>query len=236
MLPSPPMAGTAFPLKQEHRILIISSRKETFMRIKQKKYNKKAAQKGKMLYLCNHNQCVMDVVFNKSKSLNGLLYVANRLQRADFHKVFKVLYFADRQHLADWGRPITGDVYVAMDAGPVPSRIYDMLKIVRGDSYFPDTEGLGDYFSVVDWMYVTPKKDADLTQLSQTDREALDAAIAQYGCLNYDEIKEKSHDVAWRSTPKDYAISWDLIAHEVGLEASEIDYLSECQALQRSLD
>ena len=76
----------------------------------------------------------MEVQFNKVKTLNALLYVANRIQRKDFHKIFKVIYFADRQHLADWGRPITGDTYIAMDAGPVPSRLYDMLKIVRGDS------------------------------------------------------------------------------------------------------
>ena len=30
----------------------------------------------------------------------------------------------------------------------MPSRLYDMLKIVRGDSYLPDTEGLGQYFQV----------------------------------------------------------------------------------------
>ena len=30
----------------------------------------------------------------------------------------------------------------------MPSRLYDMLKIVRGDSYLRDTEGLGKYFQV----------------------------------------------------------------------------------------
>ena len=91
----------------------------------------------------------MNVQFDKTKALNALLYVANRVQRKDFHKIFKIVYFADRQHLAEWGRPITGDTYIAMDAGPVPSRMYDMLKIVRGDSYLPDTEGLGKFFKVV---------------------------------------------------------------------------------------
>lgn len=51
----------------------------------------------------------MNVQFDRTKALNALLYVANHVQRKDFHKIFKVVYFADRQHLADWGRPITGD-------------------------------------------------------------------------------------------------------------------------------
>ena len=119
----------------------------------------------------------MDVQFDKTKTLNALLYVANRVQRKDFHKIFKVIYFADRQHLADWGRPITGDTYIAMDAGPVPSRLYDMLKIVRGDSYLPDTEGLGKYFQVENWMYVRPLVDADLNKLSANEQEALSNAM-----------------------------------------------------------
>ena len=45
----------------------------------------------------------MDVQFDKSKALNALLYVANRVKRKDFHKIFKIVYFADRQHLAEWG-------------------------------------------------------------------------------------------------------------------------------------
>ena len=169
----------------------------------------------------------MDVQFDKTKTLNALLYVVNRVQRKDFHKIFKVIYFADRQHLADWGRPITGDTYIAMEAGPVPSRMYDMLKIVRGDSYVSDTEGLGQYFQVENWMYVRPLVDADLNKLSANEQEALSDAIAKYASLSYDEIKEKSHDVAWRSTARDFAINWDSIAREAGLDEADVACLQD---------
>ncbi len=169
----------------------------------------------------------MNIQFDKEKSLNALLYVANRVQRKDFHKIFKIIYFADRQHLADWGRPITGDTYIAMEAGPVPSRLYDMLKIVRGDSYLPDIEGLGKYFQVENWMYVNPLQDANLNRLSPNEQEVLDACIDKYSSLSYDEIKEKSHDIAWRSTARDFAIQWDNIAREAGLDEVEVACLQD---------
>ncbi len=177
----------------------------------------------------------MDVQFDKVKTLNALLYVANRVQRKDFHKIFKLIYFADRQHLADWGRPITGDTYIAMEAGPVPSRLYDMLKIVRGDSYLPDTEGLGQYFQVENWMYVKPLHDADLNKLSANEQEALSESISKYATLSYDEIKEKSHDVAWRCTARDFSISWDNIAREAGLDSNEVEYLNDFSRLEAAL-
>lgn len=174
--------------------------------------------------------------FDKTKALNALLYVANRVDRKDFHKIFKILYFADRQHLAHWGRPITGDTYIAMEAGPVPSRIYDMLKIVRGDSYAGDTEGLGSFFGVERWMYVNPFQDADLSKLSKTERDELDDALNRYGSLPYEEIKEISHDVAWHSTARDFAIKWEDIAREAGLDTEEINYLREYNQLQNALN
>ena len=177
----------------------------------------------------------MNVQFDKEKTLNALLFVANRVQRKDFHKIFKIIYFADRQHLADWGRPITGDTYIAMDAGPVPSRLYDMLKIVRGDSYLSDTEGLSRFFHVEHWMYVRPLQDADLNKLSPNEQEALSEAIRKYADLSYDEIKEKSHDVAWRSTARDFAISWDSIAREAGLDGEELECVNEFSKLEAIL-
>ncbi len=177
----------------------------------------------------------MNIIFDKTKALNALLYVVNRLQRRDFHKIFKILYFADREHLSEWGRPITGDNYIAMEAGPVPSKIYDMLKIVRGDSYMKDIEGLSEYFKIEDWKYVQPLKDADTSALSASEKKILDKAIEKYGELSFGELKEKSHDIAWRSTARDYAIKWDDIAREAGLDSEEIAYLKDFNMLQESL-
>ena len=123
-----------------------------------------------------------------------------------------------------------------MDAGPVPSRLYDMLKIVRGDSYLPDTEGLGKYFQVENWMYVRPLVDADLNKLSANEQEALSNAIEKYASLSYDEIKEKSHDVAWRSTARDFAINWDSIAREAGLDGEELECVNEFTKLEAALN
>ena len=180
--------------------------------------------------------CTLSVTDNHQHSpLITLLYVVNRIQRKDFHKIFKIIYFAERQHLADWGRPITGDTYIAMEAGPVPSRIYDMLKMVRGDSYLPDTEGLGQYFQIENWMYVRPLQDADLNKLSPNEQKALSDSIEKYASLSYDEIKEKSHDIAWRSTARDYSISWDSIAREAGLDSEDLECINEYANLEAVL-
>ena len=178
---------------------------------------------------------MIKAVFDKDKAMHAVLYVTNRLARKDFHKIFKILYFADRKHLVEWGTLITGDTYIAMEAGPVPSRVYDMFKIVRGDAYSQDTEGLGEMFAVEDWMYVVPKRDADMGKLSASDVESLQWALDTYGNMTYKEIKEKSHDVAWSATAKDYAISVESIAREAGLDSEDIEYIEEHVQLQRMM-
>lgn len=164
--------------------------------------------------------------FNKEKALNAILYIAQNLHRKDFHKIFKILYFADREYLSRYGMPITGDCYIAMEAGPVPSKIYDIFKIVRGDSYMKDEE-LNAYFSVSNWMYIVPNRKADLKKLAPNEKMVIDECLQMYGALSYDEIKEKSHDVAWRSTARDFPISIENMAREAGLQEDELSYIRE---------
>ena len=78
-------------------------------------------------------------------------------------------------------------------------------------------------------MYVRPLVDADLNKLSVGEQEALSNAIEKYASLSYDERQEggkaqlKSHDVAWRSTARDFnCVNWDSIAREAGLDGEEL--------------
>lgn len=174
--------------------------------------------------------------FNLDKSLQAVLYVAYRLQRKDFHKIFKVLYFSDRNHLSKYGRSITGDTYIAMTDGPVPSNIYDIFKSMRGDGYFAGkATDFNESFKVVDWNFIEPKRDADMARLSESDIEELNKSLKEYGALTWDEVREKSHDYAWRNTVHDYPISVENMILETGDSKEYATYVSELVTTKRMM-
>ncbi len=49
--------------------------------------------------------------------------------------------------------------------------------------------------------------------------------------MNVQFDKEKSHDVAWRSTARDFSIKWEDIAREAGLDEVEVACLQEYSTL-----
>ena len=176
----------------------------------------------------------MQMKFNEHKTINAVLYIAEKLDRKDFHKIFKILYFSDREHLNVYGRTITGDTYIAMADGPVPSNLYDIFKTVRGNGYYKDNGLFGHYFSVVNWDLIKVNEKPDLTELSKTDLACIDNALKIYGNMSWDEIREKSHDYAWRSTTQNRMIDFADIIREVGGEDDYIEYVKE-QALLSEL-
>jgi len=165
--------------------------------------------------------------FNELKAVHAVLYITEKLKRKDFHKIFKILYFSDREHLNVYGRTITGDVYIAMTDGPVPSKLYDIFKSVRGDSYYKDDGTFSQYFSVVSWDLIEAKAKADINELSKTDLICIDNSLKTYSDMSWDEIREKSHDYAWRNTTLNRAIDFANIIREVGGDDNYIEYLKE---------
>ena len=170
--------------------------------------------------------------FNVEKAIQAVLYIASNLTRKDFHKIFKILYFSDRNHLAKYSRSITGDTYIAMKDGPVPSNIYDIFKAMRGDGFFAnEVKQFTEFFKVVNFNFIETLKEADLDYLSKSDIEELNDSLEKYGNLSWDEVREKSHDYAWRSTAQGYPISIDNMLLEKGENSNYIDFVKEQIAL-----
>jgi hypothetical protein len=63
------------------------------------------------------------------KTLEVLLWVMNqKAEGVNLYNLIKTIFHADCYHLNQYGRPITGDVYIAMVHGTVPSFIYNLLN------------------------------------------------------------------------------------------------------------
>ena len=169
--------------------------------------------------------------FDPERALELVLYVASRLRYPTLHSVSKVLYFADREHLSRYGSLLSGDNYVAMRHGPVPSAIYDLLKAAAGrlepliPSQFYDL--VGQSLSVEEGSRVRPLRAANLELLSASQRECLDASIKANGRLSFKRLTDKSHDAAWRSVDENDLIDVRTIAKTLPNAKQVLAYLTE---------
>ncbi len=180
----------------------------------------------------------MNKLFKYDKAINSLLYALKRLGgHTDMHKLCKILYFADQKHLSEYGRSITGDKYIAMQFGPVPSNIDDILKALRGDSFFsnsPDIDLLREEMTFENRYIIRAIKDPDMDELSGSDVKCLDYAIDLCKDKTFQQLTEFSHGLAWTNTQRDRAISVKDILREVGDEEAYVEYIADNLKIQSS--
>lgn len=133
-----------------------------------------------------------------------VLYVVNMCQVIDYFHLFKILYFADREHYALYGCRIIKDTFCALEKGPVPSSLYDVVKYVTGKSTELQTrlKVISDDIEACDPVYdymLSAKSLPDMDELSKSDIETLDKSIRENSVLTTGELSEKSHDIAWQA-------------------------------------
>ncbi len=172
----------------------------------------------------------MNFRYDKEKTLASVLYIINKLhkmkQEAGFHKIFKILYFAERSHLVKWGRPITGDWFAAMKEGPVPSGIYDILKAIRKpEKDLSLYNNYKEFLSVNNHYRVTGKTNPDMDELSPSEIDCLDASIKDNGPLSHYALTKKSHGSAWKGTEVNKKIGVEKIAREGGANGEMLKYI-----------
>lgn len=90
--------------------------------------------------------------------------------------VLKLVYLADRYHLRKYGRSISHSKYFAMNKGPVPFETRnEMEQIGNGWTH---AEGISASLDCGHNVFTATKPtEAEMDQLSDTDREAMDAAL-----------------------------------------------------------
>jgi Uncharacterized phage-associated protein len=167
----------------------------------------------------------MDSNFNINieKTLNAALFILDRLGgSSDFHKLFKILYFADQKHLATYGTPISRDLYVAMKNGPVPSELYDKFKSIRDKHPLPPEFTAS--FEINNSYSVTAKRQPDVEALSESDVECLTLAIEENKNLSFHQLTQKSHKSAWDAADYDEMSVVD-IAREGGADDEMLKYI-----------
>lgn len=153
--------------------------------------------------------------FNRTAAIEAVLFLAGKSRDASLHRVFKLLYFAEKHHLENYGRMITGDSYKAMDYGPVPSSTYDLTKMARGDHWKgSQDDDVIDALEIVNDRQIIPKRQPDQLQLSESDLEALNWALREYDHMSVGQLIDLSHDDSWRAAG---------INHWIDLEALTLD-------------
>lgn len=162
-----------------------------------------------------------------------LLYILSKTGVIDYYHLMKILYLAERQHLAKWGEKITTDDYYALPHGPVPTRIYDALKVVKeGDKGL-----LADVITVEkDMPNVTPLRTPNMEYLSKSEVEALDNAIAKNIVKSFAELEQMTHDEYYhKALANGRKMSIEDIARSGGASEEMIQFIREEMAFDKAL-
>jgi uncharacterized phage-associated protein len=133
--------------------------------------------------------------FHLTKAIQAasVLLEYEKSRRMSSMRLLKLLYVADRESLAETGRPITGDHAVAMKRGPVLSRIYDLI---RGQA---TRAGEWDRFVHTDRYEVELVADPGRGELSKGEVAKLLAVSQRYRDLDEWELSDLTHEFAeWK--------------------------------------
>jgi uncharacterized phage-associated protein len=159
--------------------------------------------------------------FNPEKFTQAVAYVASRCPKGmTKKKLFKLLYFADREHLFRYARPVLNDRYINMDQGPVPTASYDLVKANRKRWSQSVIDMLSRHIEVLG-MHIAIREPARTDLLSRSDISVLDEVTARYGVRSADYLSALSHrHKAWLESQRNRRIDYSLFFDDPAVESA----------------
>lgn len=134
---------------------------------------------------------------NWQKAVEGVHYLSSIHAGITPYYIAKIFFYADKEHLSDWGRSICGDFYVAMENGPVPSNIYNLVK----REPFIDDDVIAEFDRRVrkDDRNLFSTRPFERVLLSESDIAYLKKSEATYGRMSFASLRNLVHqERAWR--------------------------------------
>lgn len=173
-----------------------------------------------------------------------VLYILQHFKDGmDYIKLFKMMYFAQREYLAVNGLCIVEDTFKARPKGPVPALTYKVVKLVENGQK-PDGDGndLTEFLSSIKVdanQIVYAVKQPDMDYISKMEQKQINETIAKYGQMDSDELSSLSHDEAYNKAKKlmeddpqkDILTTID-IARAGGASKPMVDHIREMQLIK----
>jgi len=143
--------------------------------------------------------------FNLDKLIHAIAFFFEKgIRDLTKLKVAKLMYFADKAHLLEFGRPILGDVYWCMEFGPVPSFALNEMSEAIECSEVTDAES-SDYGKMNDMLRVRKplfggyphfesKRPFDSGIFSDSELRVLASVALQYGPKTARDLVRLTHE------------------------------------------
>ena len=170
-------------------------------------------------------------MYSTKKIIQALAYIAYQqpCHKVNSMKAYKLLWLADRYHLRQFGRTITGDVFYALPHGVVPSDAKNIVEHLA--THRPTDESYRDkYIKRLGKYSYQAISEPDVMEFSDSDQEALDKILQVSGTLDQYQLEELSHKfpewLAYKAkleaegTPKAYKINIDYFFDEANEDQS----------------
>ena len=165
--------------------------------------------------------------YNIDKVANAIVLAIDLgVQHLGKTKLMKLLFFADKEHLKRYGRPIFYDNYIKQEMGPVPSITYNIISSYnkeQGD-FKKDVEKFLKQVDIGEkpigcnfpMMQFTKKKEFNPEVFSKSEIDVLKKVFIKFKQLTAGKISSLSHELPeYRNAFMNDSISYEDMAEDM---------------------
>ena len=165
---------------------------------------------------------------NSEKAIETILLLSTLKPNIDLYHVGKIIFYAEKEHINKYGRPIIGDKYMCGKDGPFPSKIRDLVHSKELYLTIDDLQAIHKAVKITksnekDYPLISPLKKPDMDLFSESDIECLMETFKEIGDLSFQELRKLTHDeLCYYESVRNKEIDYSLLIDEENVNKNYI--------------